>query len=86
MVPHSALRLEVSSKVALACAHTDKRSAARDIMGVNRVIQFLLMRTKLAWRPGLLPPQSTTIPTRMLRKLITRGCFSEGEGLENFCT
>ena len=33
----------------------------------------------VASRPGLLPPQSITIHTRMLRTLITRGCFSEGE-------
>ena len=40
----------------------------------------------VASRPGLLPPQSITIHRRMLRTLITRGCFSEGEGLEDFRT
>ena len=33
------------------------------------------MHWVLASRPGLLPPQSITIHTRMLRTLITRGCF-----------
>ena len=38
----------------------------------------------VASRPGLLPPQSITIYTRMLRTLITRGCFFGGRrpGLE----
>ena len=32
----------------------------------------------IASRPGLLPPQSITIHMRMLRTLITRGCFFGG--------
>ena len=38
----------------------------------------------IAWKPGLLPPQSTTIHTGMLCRLIMQGAFSEGEGLEDF--
>ena len=33
----------------------------------------------IASKPGLLPPQSITIHMRMLRTLITRGCFFGGE-------
>ena len=60
--------------------------AANILALMHKNLSFYTIRIFLASRPGLLLPQSIKIHTHILHTLITRGVFSEGEGLEDFRT